>query len=936
MIILYSIFYNMNEEIEKYKRYSLQKTYQNITKIITDLEKHLKILIDNNLLSSKTSWRINEELYNVIKNLNTEYNNEINSEYVDNEKILLELNNNNNYNFLDILDEYNKTFENIYFQNIKDQIKKIINEIGNIDLIKTISFYAKLNFDKSVTNFINEINDLIIPLKCNIFESVINELYFWRIPDNNSEFNLLKKERELWIRIPNTNKFFKIVCIFKIDYLSNRIKTCQINNSILFERKKIILDKLDENNINLKFIKVFIRHDYLGNIYCMDVDEYYNYLIDFNKKAQKYYSMNFIQIMKLFVDNSDNVYEMFNIIFILLLGDDDKIDIAGLLLGLTKEKKGSKNDFYDLLYNNLTYFLQTKIKKSNSNIKHNLDKIKSMSVEDIDYKKQLIINKHIPEKIKTLVLEKIEEMKSFNSEYYKQQTYVKTILNYPWHSDNNEYKQLNDSPNNINEYLGNIENKLNESCYGHEDAKKLLLQIIGKWISNPDSMGTSFGMVGPPGVGKTLLAKSIGKALNIPFAQITLGGQNDGELLHGHGYTYSGSQPGLIVKKMCEMGSPRCILYFDELDKACSKHGSINEITSILIHLTDPNMNKHFQDRFFQGVDFPLDKVIMIFSYNDSSLVDPILLDRLKEIRVEPYTLIDKVKICQNFVIPELIENIGISKDIVVNKSILEYIINNYTGEAGIRGIKSKLEDLLMNLNLDNMYYNKYTNKKKIILNKKLVHTILNPPSIQEKNIHSEPKVGVINGLYATNIGTGGITPIQIFKNIEQSCKQYEIKLTGKQGDVMKESVLCSLTAGINYLKSNYKKYNINDFNLYCKENIKHGFHVHAPAGSTPKDGPSAGCAFTSAFISCILNKPIRNDIAMTGEIDLIGNITKIGGLEFKLQGAKKAGVKIVYVSEENSEDIDKIKRKYKNLFNIDFKVIIVKNISDLIDNILI
>ena len=162
---------------------------------------------------------------------------------------------------------------------------------------------------------------------------------------------------------------------------------------------------------------------------------------------------------------------------------------------------------------------------------------------------------------------------------------------------------------------------------------------------------------------KTLLAKSIGKALNIPFAQITLGGQNDGELLHGHGYTYSGSQPGLIVKKMCEMGSPRCILYFDELDKACSKHGSINEITSILIHLTDPNMNKSFQDRFFQGVDFPLDKVIMIFSYNDSSLVDPILLDRLKEIKVEPYTIIDKLNICQNYVIPELIDSIGINKE---------------------------------------------------------------------------------------------------------------------------------------------------------------------------------------------------------------------------------------------------------------------------------
>jgi ATP-dependent Lon protease len=192
-------------------------------------------------------------------------------------------------------------------------------------------------------------------------------------------------------------------------------------------------------------------------------------------------------------------------------------------------------------------------------------------------------------------------------------------------------------------------------------AKKSLLQTIGKWISNPSSQGTCFGLVGPPGVGKTLLAKSISKALDIPFSEITLGGQNDGEILHGHGYTYSGSQPGLIIKKMVEMGKSRCILYFDELDKACSKHGSINEITSILIHLTDPNMNKTFQDRFFQGVDFPLDKAIIIFSYNDPKLVDPILLDRIKQIEVSAYNIIDKKKIVKNFIIPELVNSIGLN-----------------------------------------------------------------------------------------------------------------------------------------------------------------------------------------------------------------------------------------------------------------------------------
>ena len=923
---------NFNDRVIKFKRFILQNMYTYLSSVLEQLESHIIDLNSNNIIINK--WKLNEEVYNLVKNINSVYNNEINSNIIDYENVILDEIKDNNNKLL-IFKHYQEQFECKYFNSIKKEIKNFIIKNGSIDIKSTIKVFGNIIFNDNVNNIINEINKITVPYSCEIFKNISNSDYFWRINKNmeNDHFN---KARELWIKIPNTNNFFKLGLYFKIDYLSNIVKTSQLNSNILFEKKEKILNILSTKNINIKFIKQFIRHDYLGNIYCLDTDEYIEYILNIAQEAEKYYNSDFVNIMKSFVDNSENTYNMYKIIFILLLGNEENLDIAGLLMGLTKEKKNSKNDFYDLIYNNLTFYLQSKVKKSSSNLKNNLDKIKNLNIEDIDYKKQLIVNKDIPEKVKTMVLEKIEEMKSFNSEYYKQQTYVKTILNYPWHSNNNEYEELNNNKNKIIDYLKNIETQLNSTCYGHEDAKKLLLQIIGKWISNPSSSGTSFGMVGPPGVGKTLLAKSIGKALNIPFAQITLGGQNDGELLHGHGYTYSGSQPGLIVKKMCEMGSPRCILYFDELDKACSKHGSINEITSILIHLTDPNMNKSFQDRFFQGVDFPLDKVIMIFSYNDSSLVDPILLDRLKEIKVEPYTIIDKLNICQNYVIPELIESIGIDKEIKISKPILEYLINNYTSEAGIRGIKSKLEDILMSLNLDNLYENKLSKKNTITMNKNLIHNIINPPVVSEKLIHETPIVGIINGLYATVNGGGGITPIQVFKNIEQSCKNYEIKLTGSQGNVMKESVLCSLTAAINYIKNNNNKYNIDNIDDYFKENIKHGFHVHAPAGATPKDGPSAGCAFTSAFISCILNRPIRNDIAMTGEIDLMGSITKIGGLEFKLQGAKKAGVKLVFVSEENKEDIDKIKKKYKSLFNDNFKVKIVKYIGDLIDDILI
>jgi ATP-dependent Lon protease len=391
----------------------------------------------------------------------------------------------------------------------------------------------------------------------------------------------------------------------------------------------------------------------------------------------------------------------------------------------------------------------------------------------------------------------------------------------------------------------------------------------------------------------------------------------------------------MIIKKMVEMGKSRCILYFDELDKACSKHGQINEITSILIHLTDPNMNKTFQDRFFQGVEFPLDKVIMIFSYNDSSKVDPILLDRLKEIKISPYTMEDKINICNKHIIKEMADNVNLD-NINIDQDIIRYLIDNYTNEAGVRDIKRKIEDIFLHLNIEKIY-NKgdFKNKKtKLInLNKDKITEILKEPDLHKRYININSQVGIINGLYATSNGDGGITPIQIYPNMQYSKDKYEVRLTGKQGEVMKESVLTSLTTAIDWLKHSEYKDQLDELMNY---HVKNGFHVHTPDGATPKDGPSAGCAFTCAFISRILNKPIKNNIAMTGEIELTGKISKIGGLEFKLQGAKKAGVNLVYIPVENKKDIEEIKKKYINLIDNNFNIILVNHISEIINEILI
>jgi ATP-dependent Lon protease len=947
----------INENLKNYKLHLLQNRYTEITEILSNLQKQILQLNNKNYISNVKKNVYLGKLFEISKCMNTKYNNYINNELEKKtlKKTDLKINDllnktSNNNKYYKIIEEYNNFDNNNKkpLEYIYQELKEYIKEIGYTSLkniIKLITNNSLKIFDSSVNNLLDEIENIAVPLSFEIFEVKKKNLsYYWRIPEKFEENDYFHQIRELWIRKPNCkNNFIKIKLFFKIDTLNVRMKTCQINYPVLYNLKNTCMSFIEKNNsdIDKKFIKSLMRHDYLGNIYCMSSKDYASYIKLMYYKKLELSETTFLNLMKEFISKKKNINDMFNIIYLLLLGNDENSDLASLLIGLVKEKKNIQNELHDHIYNNLTYFLQVKIKKGNNNIKNEVNKLKSLTSEDVDYKKQLITNKFIPDNVKSLTLEKVEEMKSFNNEYYKQLTFVKNIVQFPWSSnnDNSLYKKLKNNKKESIEYLKNVENKLKKSSYGHDEAKQNLLQIIGKWISNPSSKGTSFGLVGPPGVGKTLLAKSVSDALDIPFGQITLGGQNDGELLHGHGYTYSGSQPGLIIKKMVEMGKSRCILYFDELDKACSKHGSVNEITSILIHLTDPNMNKTFQDRFFQGIDFPLDKVIMIFSYNDSKLIDPILLDRIKEIKVNPYTIFDKLDICNNFIIPEIQKNIGFNKNCVkFNKNIIELLVDNYTSEAGVRGIKRIIENIFLQLNLDKIYNRGiFKNKNKITLNKKDINSLLSQPEIENTKIHSKSEVGIINGLYATSNGDGGIIPIQIFKNYNSNKENFEIKLTGNQGDVMKESVQCSLTAAFDYVRKNINKYPfIKNLDDYINENFKYGFHIHAPSTSTPKDGPSAGCAFTTAFISRILNKKIKNTVGMTGEIELTGRITKIGGLNYKLIGCKKAGCKLIFVPKENEDDLNKIIKKNPKLIDNKFKVRIFNNISDIIDEILI
>lgn len=453
-------------------------------------------------------------------------------------------------------------------------------------------------------------------------------------------------------------------------------------------------------------------------------------------------------------------------------------------------------------------------------------------------------------------------------------------------------------------YFKEVNAKLDDAVYGLPEAKKQIKRLLAQWINGNDQ-GYVFGFEGPPGTGKTTLAKQgIARCLKDeygnqrPFVFIALGGSSNGSTLEGHNYTYVGSTWGKIVDGLMDSKCMNPIIYIDELDKISkTEHGK--EIIGILTHLTDPSQNTEFTDKYFTGIKFDISKCLIVFSYNDYNLIDKILLDRIQRIKIEPLTKIDKVMVCKEHIIPEILKNIGFNSDnIVLDDNELIYIIDTYTYEAGARKLKEKLYELYREINL-----NYLTNSLSILpfrITKEFIDkTFEHDYKVEIKKIHNEPKIGLINGLFATSSGIGGITVIEAFKFI--SSTHLELKLTGMQGDVMKESMNVAKTLALNIIPDHIL-HNIRD------ESNKFGLHIHCPSGATPKDGPSAGTAITIAIISLLCNIPIINTMAITGEIDLNGNVLPIGGLESKVDGGKLCGVTNILCPSKNSNELAKIR----------------------------
>jgi ATP-dependent Lon protease len=348
------------------------------------------------------------------------------------------------------------------------------------------------------------------------------------------------------------DKWYEISGFFKLNPLQIDVRLMILESyKNIYNKKTKIESHLLESE---KFKRKYLKYCSIQELIIMPVDTFLKYLDAKYKKFIEINNKSFPSLMKDFIGRSMNLFNWYETIKLLLLGSDENINVAGSLYALLKDKKTNISMVPDIIYDNLVFCNQMKLKKINQTLKIELDKLNELNFESIDLKKELARSTHIPLYVRSLAMEKINEMKLNNNDYNKQLTYVKTILQFPWPSTNDEniFQVLHDSRTLARQFLTDIDLKLNTITYGHAKVKEQISLLITKWISNPNSAGSAIGLAGPPGVGKTMIAKSLSKVLNIPMVMITLGGQNDSELLIGHGYTYMGAQPGLIIKKMCE------------------------------------------------------------------------------------------------------------------------------------------------------------------------------------------------------------------------------------------------------------------------------------------------------------------------------------------------------------------------------------------------
>lgn len=509
--------------------------------------------------------------------------------------------------------------------------------------------------------------------------------------------------------------------------------------------------------------------------------------------------------------------------------------------------------------------------------------------------KNIIFSKDAKEKFDR-ELKKLDSTPSYSPEYSTIKGYLEWLIELPW---NKKDKIKND--------IKKAEIILQRDHYGLEEVKERIIEFIAVYNRTNKLNGPIICFVGPPGVGKTSLAKSIAESINRKYIKISLGGVRDEAEIRGHRKTYVGAMPGKIIQSMKKAGTMNPLILLDEIDKM-SFDSNRGDPASALLEVLDPEQNKTFNDHFLE-IEYDLSNVMFIATANDLNNVPSPLKDRMEIIKISGYTEDEKLEIAKRYIVPKQLNLHGLKKiEFTIEDSSIIEIIRRYTFEAGVRNLERHIEQLIR----------KSTKKlvekpelKSISISSNNLKDFLGIEKYDYNRAGEEPVVGVSNGLAYTEFG-GDILYIEALKFNGTG----KLLSTGKLGEVMKESV----EAAFSYVRSKAE-----NFGFTSEIFNKYDFHLHVPEGATPKDGPSAGVAISTALMSALTNMKIRGDIAMTGEITLTGKVLPIGGLKEKLLGALRGNIKKAIIPFENIKDLEKIPEKVK----IQMEIIPVKTIEE-------
>jgi len=492
-------------------------------------------------------------------------------------------------------------------------------------------------------------------------------------------------------------------------------------------------------------------------------------------------------------------------------------------------------------------------------------------------------------------LKKLKTMSPMSAEATVVRNYLDWMTELPW---SNKSK--------INTDLNNAQKILDEDHYGLEKVKERIIEFLAVQKRIQKMKGPILCLVGPPGVGKTSLGKSIAKATNRKFIRISLGGIRDEAEIRGHRRTYIGSLPGKIIQMMKKAGTKNPLFLLDEIDKVGNDYRG--DPSSALLEALDPEQNKEFNDHYLE-VDYDLSDVMFVTTANTLNILPP-LLDRMEVIRLSGYTEDEKVNISQKYLIPNQSKNNGLKKEEWnIDENINRKIIRHYTRESGVRNLEREISKIARKL------VKKIDNKEKVNnpINENDLKDLLGVQKFNYGEIEEENRIGVVTGLAWTEVGG------EILK-IESAIMpgKGKMQITGKLGDVMQESV----KAAKSYIRSKSL-----DFGIIPPIFDKKDFHIHVPEGATPKDGPSAGVGMVTSIISAITEIPVNKNVAMTGEITLRGLVLPIGGLKEKLLAAHRAGIKKVLIPTENKKDLVEVPKTVLD----SVEIIPVKNVEEVL-----